>query len=166
MVDQHAARQVVDIITGTWRSQALYAAARLGLADHLAEGHTTDAALAARTGASVDGIGRLMRLLTAMQVFEGSDTGGYRSTAVGELLRADSADSMRDMVGIYGEEFHRAWGAVVPAVRSGTSGFEHAFGTSLHDHLRADPGAGAKFQRAMNAGNVFFADVPDAFDFA
>ncbi|CAM5683414.1 hypothetical protein SAVIM338S_07405 [Streptomyces avidinii] len=170
MPDQKAVRRVVDIITGTWQSQALYAAVAFGLADHVAAGYVTDEALAARTQASPDGIRRLMRLLTAMDVFEytgennADPAGSYLLTPAGELLRADSPRSMRDMVRIYGEEFHRAWGAVEPAVRTGTSGFQHAFGKTLHEYLR-DPGAGAKFQRAMNAGNVFFPDVLEAFDF-
>lgn len=163
MLDQKAVRRVVDIITGTWRSQALYAAVALGIADHVSDGHVTDEALATRTGTSPDALPRLMRLLSAMDVFE-STPSGYRLTPTGELLRTDHAQSMRDMVLIYGEEFHRAWGAVVPAVRTGTSGFQHAFGKTLHEYLR-DPGAGAKFQRAMNAGNVFFPDVLEAFDF-
>lgn len=163
MPDHKAARRVVDIITGTWQAQALYAAVALGIPDLLAAGHTTDEALAERTGSDPDGIRRLLRLLAAMDVFETTKT-GYRLTPAGELLRADAAHSMSDMVRIYGEEFHRAWGAVVPAVRTGTSGFQHAFGKTLHAYLR-DPEAGARFQRAMNAGNAFFPDVLDAFDF-
>ena len=163
MPDQKAARRVVDIMTGTWQAQALYAAVALRIPDHVAAGHTTDEALAERARSDPDGLRRLTRLLTAMDVLEATDT-GYRLTATGELLRSDAPHSMSDMVRIYGEEFHRAWGAVVPAVRTGTSGFQHAFGMTLHTYLR-DPGAGARFQRAMNAGNVFFPDVLEVFDF-
>ncbi|MFB7634678.1 methyltransferase [Streptomyces sp. NPDC056149] len=164
MPDQKAARRIVDIMTGTWQAQALYAAVALGLADHIEDGRTTDEALAAATRSPTDGIRRLMRLLTAMDVFE-ERAGGYRLTPTGELLRADAPHAMGELVRLYGEEFHRAWGAVVPAVRTGTSGFQHAFGTSLHTHLEA-PEAAAKFQRAMNAGNVFFPEVLGAFDFS
>ncbi|NJP65502.1 methyltransferase [Streptomyces spiramenti] len=166
MVDQSAARRVVDIVTGAWQSQALYAAVALGLPDHIAAGHTTDEKLAVATRASEDGIARLMRLLTAMEVFDGTGRDGYRQTAVSELLREGADQSMHDMVRLYGEEFHQAWGAVAPAIRTGTSGFTHAFGTTLHAYLRTQPDAGPKFQRAMNAGNVFFPDVLDAFDFS
>jgi len=72
---------------------------------------------------------------------------------------------MRDLVSLYGREFHRAWGSAVAAVRTGTSGFEHAFGRTIHEYLRDEAGAGARFQAAMNAGNVFFSDVLDAFPF-
>lgn len=164
MPDQKAARRVVDIITGTWQAQALYAAVALGIADHVAGGSTTDGALAEAAHCDPDGIRRLMRLLTAMDVFEATE-GGYRLAPAGDLLRTDAPHSMGDMVRIYGEEFHRAWGSVVPAVRTGTSGFQHAFGKTLHTYLE-DPEAGAKFQRAMNAGNVFFTDVLGAFDFS
>ncbi|EFL27951.1 O-methyltransferase [Streptomyces himastatinicus ATCC 53653] len=166
MHDGHAARQVVDIITGSWQSQALYAAVALEIPDHIAAGHTTDTALATATGSGPDGITRLMRLLLAMGVFDRSPEHGYALTPVSEVLRADNDASMRDMIQLYGEEFHTAWGAVVPAVRTGSSGFEHALGTSIHAYLANAPGAGAKFQRAMNAGNVFFPDVLDAFDFS
>jgi hypothetical protein len=166
MHEGHAARRVVDIISGSWQSQALYAAVILNLPDHVTSGHRTDADLAAATGARQDGITRLMRLLVAMEVFGRSSQDGYRLTPVGELLRSDSDQSMRDMVRLYGEEFRSAWGEVVPAIRTGSSGFEHAFGGSLHAYLANTSGAGEKFLRAMNAGNVFFRDVLDAYDFS
>ncbi|MEU6406948.1 methyltransferase [Streptomyces sp. NPDC046985] len=166
MHDGHAARRVVDIITGSWQAQALYAAVALNLPDHIAAGQRTDASLAAATGSDPDAITRLMRLLLAMNVFEQAPDNGYQTTSVSELLRSDTEVSMRDMIELYGEEFHRAWGAIVPAVRTGTSGFEQAFGTSLHAYLAHVPGAGPRFLRAMNAGNVFFPDVLTAYDFS
>ncbi|RSS80402.1 methyltransferase [Streptomyces sp. WAC06614] len=166
MADGHPARRVVDVLTGAWQAQALHAAAVLDLSDHIHAGRTTAAALADATGSGKDGVERLMRLLTAMGVYAGGPDEGYRLTEVGDLLRGDHDRSMRDMAVIYGDEFHRAWGAVVPAVRTGVSGFQHAFGTSLRGHLAADPQAAAKFQRAMNAGNVFFQDVLGAYDFS
>jgi hypothetical protein len=72
---------------------------------------------------------------------------------------------MRDLCLMYGQEFHRAWGAVVPAITSGHSGFETAFGRTLHEFLADEPDAGPRFLRAMNAGSVFFDDVPKVFDF-
>lgn len=165
MTQQDPARVVMDTVTGTWRTQALYAAVAMRLPDHVAEGHTTNTALARQADADPDGIDRLMRLLIAIDVF-GEDGGGYRSTPVSDLLRSDKPGSMRDMCLMYGEEFHRAWGAIVPCIRTGQSGFEHAFGRSLHDYLANEDGAGAKFLRAMNAGSPFFADLPDVYDFS
>lgn len=50
-------------------------------------------------------------------------------------------------------------------MRAGRAGFEDAFGCDLHEYLAAEPDAGPKFLRAMNAGSVFFSDVPKVFDF-
>ena len=166
MADGHPARRLVDVLTGSWQAQALHAAAALSIPDHIHAGHTTAAALAGITDSDKDGIERLMRLLTAMDVFTGGPDVGYRLTPVSDLLRTDHERSMRDLALVYGEEFHRAWGAVVPAIRSGGSGFEHAFGASLREHLAAAPEAAARFQRAMNAGNVFFQDVAATHDFS
>jgi hypothetical protein len=166
MSQQNPARAVVDIVTGTWRTQALYAAVALRLPDYIADGHTTSAGLAAEANADPDGIIRLMRLLTAMGVFGGDDRTGYELTPVSELLRSGTPGSMRDMCLMYGEEFHRAWGSAVTAVRTGCAGFEDAFGRNLHEYLADEPGAGPKFLRAMNAGSIFFSDVPKAYDFS
>jgi hypothetical protein len=161
-----AARAVVDVVTGTWRSQALYAAVELRLPDHVAEGNMTSADLAMRAHADPDSIIRLMRLLVGIGVFAGDDHSGYELTAVSQLLRTGVPGSMRDLCLMYGQEFHRAWGAVVPAITSGHSGFETAFGRTLHEFLADEPDAGPRFLRAMNAGSVFFDDVPKVFDFA
>lgn len=165
MTLESSARTVIDIATGTWRAQALYTAAVLRLPDLVADGYRQPESLARRAGADPDAVRRLMRLLSAMGVFDAGPA-GYRLTSVGELLRADAPSSMRDMVLLYGQEFHQAWGAAEAAVRTGTSGFEHALGVSLLSYLRDVPGAGPRFQRAMNAGNVFFPAVAEAFDFA
>lgn len=165
MAQQNPARALVDIVTGTWRTQALYAAVALRLPDHIANGHTTSARLAAKADADPDGIIRLMGLLTALDVFGGDDRTGYELTPVSELLRSGTPGSMRDMCLMYGEEFHRAWGSAVTAVRTGRAGFEDAFGCSLHEYLADEPGAGPRFLRAMNAGSPFFSDIPKAYDF-
>jgi hypothetical protein len=72
---------------------------------------------------------------------------------------------MRDMCVLYGEEFYEAWGAVAATIQSGCSGFETSFQQNLHSYLAEYPDAGAKFLRAMNAGSVFFVDVPHVYDF-
>lgn len=166
MTERSPARAVVDIITGTWRAQALYAAVALRLPDYVAAGHDTSVRLADRAAADPDGIIRLMRLLVALGVFAGNGIEGYRMTSVSELLRVGTPGSMRDMCLLYGEEFHRAWGSSANAVRSGDAGFADAFGRTLHEYLAEEPNAGPRFLRAMNAGSTFFADVPKTYDFS
>lgn len=162
--DVTAASTVVELITGGWRAQAVYTAVKLRLPDHVEAGHTTDAALAAASGAKEDGIHRLMRLLVAMEVFAG-DGSGYRNTDVSRAL-LDRPGSQRAMCLLYGEEFYTAWGHAVDAISTVSSGFELAHGKPVYAYFTADPDRTKKFQGAMRATNLFFDAVPGVFDFA
>ncbi|MFB9962052.1 methyltransferase [Sinosporangium siamense] len=153
------------MITGGWRAQALYAAVKLGLPDHIEAGRTSCGELAESTGAKEDGIHRLMRLLVAMGVFEGNERTGYRNTAVGAAL-LDGPQSLRDMCLLYGEEFYTAWGHAHHAISTASSGFEVAYGQPLYNYLSQDKDTAKRFQRTMNAGNMFFDQVPEIFDFS
>ncbi|MFC5722720.1 methyltransferase [Streptomyces gamaensis] len=170
-MDAGAVRATVDLITAAWRTQAVYAAARLGLPDLIAAGHTDSAALAAAAGGA-DGkdapdagvVRRLLRVLVLLGVVEGTEETGYRNTATGELLR-DRPGSLRDVCLLYGEEFYQAWGHAAQTFRTGRPGFEAAYGQSLIAYLRDDPKAAGRFQRAMQASNFFFDSVPQEIDF-
>ncbi|MBH1938894.1 hypothetical protein I5Q34_32330 [Streptomyces sp. AV19] len=167
-IGAEASRTTVDLITAAWRTQAVYAAARLGLPDLVAAGNTDDASIARATGMDEDVVHRLMRLLVLLGVFEtapGHTAPGYTTTEVGELLR-DRPDSLRDMCLLYGEEFYSAWGHAEEAFRTGSSGFEKVYGQPLIPYLRGDSEAAGRFQRAMQASNFYFDSVPQEIDFS
>jgi hypothetical protein len=163
--DLEASAKVVELITGGWRAQAIYTAVKLGLPDHIAEGRTTSAELAAATGAKEEGIHRLMRLLVAMAVFEGNEDSGYRNTSISTAL-LDQPDSMRPMCLLYGEDFYAAWGHALEAITTVSSGFEAAYGQPLYAYLGQNQDASDRFQGAMKAGNLFFEYVPGVYDFS
>jgi hypothetical protein len=164
-VDLKAAQDAVELITGGWRAQCLYTAVKLGLPDLIEAGRTTDSQLAEATGAQQEGIHRLMRLLVAMDVFEGNGTAGYRNTPV-SLVLTDTPDSLRDMALLYGEEFYTAWGHAREAISTVSAGFEIAYGEPLYTYLSHNEDATERFQLAMKAGNLFFDYVPEVIDLA
>jgi Dimerisation domain len=141
MIREQVAREVVDLITGAWRTQALYTAVSLRLPEHVAAGSRTSAALAEQTGASEDGVRRLMRLLVALGVFDGGEDGGYRPTKLSAALQSGAAGSMRDMCLLYGQEFYRAWGHAQEAISTSSPSFERACGQPLRDYLQHEQGA-------------------------
>ncbi|MBR8641434.1 hypothetical protein KEF29_24175 [Streptomyces tuirus] len=161
-----ASRTAINLITAAWHTQSVYAAAKLGLPDLLAEGHTGVPDLARAAGADEGAVRRLLRLLVRLGVFEEDPDGGYRNTAVGDLLR-DRPGSLRDVCLLYGEEFYQAWGHASETFRTGTPGFEKAYGQSLVSYLHDDADAAARFQRAMQAqaNNFAFDAVPKEIDF-
>jgi hypothetical protein len=164
-VDLPAATTVIELITGGWRAQALYTAVKLGLPDHIEEGRATSAELAAATGAREDGIRRLMRLLTAMGVFEDAEQHGFRNTPISRML-LDRPGSIRPMCLLYGEDFYAAWGHALEAITTVRSGFEAAYGQPLYAYLGQHQDASDRFQAAMKAGNLFFDHVAGVYDFS
>ncbi|MFD4628901.1 methyltransferase [Streptomyces sp. NPDC058284] len=162
-----AARATIDLITAAWHTQAVYAAAKLGVPDLIAAGHTGPADIARAAGADEDAVRRLLRLLLRLDVVEGDESGGYRNTSVGDMLR-DRPGSLRDVCLLYGEEFYRAWGDSIETFRTGRAGFEKAYGQTLVGYLRDDADAAKRFQRAMQAqaSNFAFDAVPEYIDFS
>ncbi|MEU4403865.1 methyltransferase [Streptosporangium sp. NPDC023963] len=148
-----------------WRAQALYTAVKLGLPDHIEAGRTTCGELAESTGAKEEGIHRLMRLLVAMGVFEGNERTGYRNTAMSAAL-LDDPQSLCDMCLLHGEEYYNAWGHAHHAISTAGSAFEVAYGQSFYTYLSQDKDTAKRFQHTMNAGNMFFDQVPEIFDFS
>ncbi|MFI5756943.1 methyltransferase [Streptomyces sp. NPDC051569] len=163
--DLKAAQEIVELITGGWRAQAVHTAATLGLPDHIEAGRTTSGELARATGAEEEGIHRLMRLLVAMGVFEGDHRTGYRNTPVSAAL-LDRPGSLRDMCLLYGREFYTAWGHAAECLTTLTAGFELAYGRPLYPYLDDHEDMAERFQRTMKAGNLFFDHVPEVFDFS
>ncbi|ABR83241.1 methyltransferase [Pseudomonas aeruginosa] len=159
-----AARDLIQVVTGEWKSRCVYAATRLGLADLIESGVDTDEALAAAVGSDAERIHRLMRLLVGFEIFQGDARGGYTNTPTSQLLR-EAPGSFRDMVLFYGEEFHAAWTHAYEALLGGTPGFELAFGESFYAYLRRCPDAGRRFLLAMKASNLAFHQIPDLLDF-
>ncbi|MET0233807.1 MAG: methyltransferase [Kibdelosporangium sp.] len=164
-VDLTAATEAVELITGGWRAQCLYTAVKLGIPDLIETGQSTDSQLAGATGSKEEGIHRLMRLLSAVGVFEGNGTDGYRNTPVSAVL-LNTPDSLRDMCLLYGEEFYTAWGHARESITTLTAGFEIAYGEPLYTYLSHDEDATERFQLAMKAGNLFFDHVPEVVDLA
>ena len=61
--------QLDRMITGYWISQAIYAAAKFGIADQLKDGPRTIEQLAADTSTNPDALYRLLRALASVGIF-------------------------------------------------------------------------------------------------
>ena len=136
-------RMIYDFTT----SRALYAACELGIADALGADALTAGELAARTGLPEDSLRRLMRVLVAAGIFARDDRGRYACTSLGERLRADHEQSLRD-------EFcqqleYLAFADLVPSLRAGAPALSLHGGTSYYERLRGDDRR--RFQRACRS---------------
>ncbi|HEV3013179.1 MAG TPA: methyltransferase dimerization domain-containing protein, partial [Actinomycetota bacterium] len=91
------------LLDGFLTTQLLYVAAKLGVADVLADGPRTGAEVAGVVGADPDLLTRVLRGLALEGVLEERDGGRFALTEVGACLRSDVAGSMLGPVVARGE---------------------------------------------------------------
>lgn len=142
-------------------SQAVSVAARLGLAELLADGPRAADELAALTGTHTPSLFRLLRALTAFGVFDEVAPGRFALTPIGDGLRADALHSLRDAVVMWGSEnFWQTTADLLHCVQTGETAMQHLFGVDTpFAYYQAHPELGA----IMNAGWAATAhDLPQA----
>lgn len=139
----------MQMATGYWVSQSLYAAAKLGIADLLKDGSKSCDELATATAVKARPLYRLLRGLASVGVFSETEPGYFTLTPLAACLQSDISDSMRAVVTILGEEEYRAWGDILYTLRTGGSAFEHVYKMPLYQHHAQKPDQGKMFNEAM-----------------
>jgi hypothetical protein len=163
-----AERSLLELIEGYRATAVLHVAARLGLADLLADGALGADELARSTGADRQSLGRLLRALIVLGILQEVAPGRVRLTPLGVGLRRDSPRSRRRAALRAGDEMEmRLWANLLHAVTTGETAFHHLFGMGPFDHLARNPDMSAAFNRAMVAATREAAPaLIAAFDFS
>jgi O-methyltransferase domain/Dimerisation domain len=158
---------LLQMMTGYWVSQAVYVAAKLGIADLLVDGPVGCDDLAAATRTHAPSLQRTLRALASVGVFSEVAPGRFALTPPATLLRSATPDSMRALAIMYGEEQYRAWGDFLHSVRTGQPAFEHQFGMGIFEYYTKNPEASAVFNEAMTGWTARLAGaVVDSYDFS
>ena len=132
---------MLRMIAGFWLTQAIYVAAKLGIADLLGNGPKPIAMLASQTETHERSLYRVLRTLAAAGVFV-EDEGRFDLTPMAMQLRRDVVGSLRPYAIMMGEQWAwRSLGEMLHSVRTGQSGFEHIFGATPFDYSKNHPGA-------------------------
>jgi hypothetical protein len=120
---------ILKMLTGMWITQAVSAAATLGIADQLKNGPKDVGQLAKATSSPNDLLYRLLRALSSVGIFAETEDGRFILTPLAQCLRSDAPDSMRNAARMWGSPFFwRSWGELLHALKTGESGFAHSFG--------------------------------------
>lgn len=136
---------------GHFVSHALDLAARLRLADLLADGPRDADDLARATETNAAALARVMRLLATAGVFEVLGDGKFRLTEVGQMLRSDVPGSMRALVMLFtGAGIQDNWNALEYCVRTGEPAIRRTSpDADPFTEMAKDPEAAALFDEAM-----------------
>src|SRR6201986_5057410 len=98
---------MMEMIIGTWVSQAIPVAAELGVADALADRPLTIDELSAKVGADSDALRRLLRALIGRGVFHLRPDRPYELNSLGRPLCSDAKPSMAWAAQFYGSREQR-----------------------------------------------------------
>ena len=109
MSEPQPSQQLVQMIVGSWVSRAIYVAAKLQIADLLADGPRIAEELAEAAGVAPRPLYRLLRALAGVGVFARDADGRFHLNPLANPLRESGPESLRALAVMLGEEQDRCW---------------------------------------------------------
>jgi hypothetical protein len=150
--------QALLLMSNAYRtSQLVYVAAKLGVADVLTDGPRTADEIASAVGASPDALGRVLRGLVMLGVFDELEDGRFALTEMSRLLTSGQETSVREAVIFRGQEQYRAWADLLQTVLTGEPAFRRIFGDPF-EYYEAHPETAEVFDAFMTSGAQQMAD--------
>jgi hypothetical protein len=160
--------QLLAMADGVLIHQALYAAAKLGVADLLKDGPRTTADLSRALNVNESALYRLLRTLASKKVFEETGLRTFANNGLSQFLRSDVPGSVRPLTIFRGGEFFLApFGEILYSVRTGESARTKIDGQNGFETLRRDPETAVVFDDAMtNLSQLVAPGIAAAYDFS
>src|SRR5216683_6465449 len=158
---------LLNLTIGHWTTQAIFVAAKLGIADLLREGAKSSGDLAQSAGVDARSLYRLLRALASVGVFAQGTDGRFALTPMAECLQADGPGSMRAWALMMGTYAFQPWGELLHSVKTGETAFDHVHGLGFFDYLGKHPEQGRLFDESMtNFSGPEIAAIVSAYDFS
>lgn len=155
-----------QMITGALTTQAIYAAAKLGIADLLSAGPKDVDELGSAVQAHPEALYRLLRTLSSVGVFTETEPRRFALTPMSQLLRRDVPGSQWAFAIMVGELMYKQVGEFLHSIQTGGTAFEKFHGMPVFDFLAQHPDYGRLFDQAMTSVHGGETQpVVDAYDF-
>ncbi len=140
---------MTDLVT----PMTLRVAATLRVADHVAEGHTTAAAIANATNTDAELLDRILRHLTTLGILRRDEAGAYALTELAAPLRDDHAGGLRAFLDIDSAlgRAELSFVDLLHTVRTGEPAFRARYRRDFWDDVAADPVRQARYDEAMGS---------------
>jgi len=144
--------QLFEIATGFMKSQAIYVAAKLGIADFLKDGAKKVEELARITGVHTNSLHRLLRALASIGIFAERDDRYFELTPMASALQSEVPMSLRPYVMLLGDKsWWDSWGDLLYSVKTGEAAFDHLFGMDYIEYLEQHPELAQIFNETMRS---------------
>jgi hypothetical protein len=141
--------RMIELLGGFRISQALYAAAVLGVADQMVAAPAAVEVLAEQAGAHAPSLYRLLRTLAGVGVFTEPEPGVFALTPLGQTLTSSHPGSLRDLAIMWMETHYAPFADLIHTVRTGQPAAEHLYGEPFFTWLSHHPEHAARFTGAM-----------------
>jgi DNA-binding transcriptional ArsR family regulator len=157
-----------QMTTGTMVSQAVSVAARLGVADVLADGPRSVEEIAESVDADPSTLYRLLRAVADLGLFTELDDRHFELAPLGVLLRDEVEGSLRGWATMVGMPFAReSWTDLYMSVKTGEPAFQRVDGEDLFSYLAKHPDDAAIFNEAMRfVSTAVLTGLVEAYDFS
>ncbi len=160
-------RQLLQARNGLIIHQALFAVAKLGVADLLERGLRTTAELARKLKVNEDALYRTLRALSSQGVFEETAPRRFRNSGLSRSLRTDEPGSIRPVLLHLGtESYYRSFGEILYSIQTGQPAKAKLVGMSEWEYMRQHPELASIFDDAMTSLSAVEAPaIAAAYDF-
>ncbi len=142
---------IMQLAMGAMVTQAIGVAAKLGVADLLAEGEKHIDEIASAANAHPPSLYRILRSLASLGVFTETLPRTFANTPVSDTLRVDIPGSMRNSMIFMAEPWHyNVWGNMLHSARTGETAWKATHGEEVFDWFPKNPDASEIFNAAMS----------------
>ncbi|MEE9286994.1 MAG: methyltransferase [Gammaproteobacteria bacterium] len=160
-------QSMIRLVMGFIPARAIYVAAKLGITDLMATGSLSAQELAQNVDVDVGALYRVLRILAGIGVLHESDDHRFSLTPLGETLRRDSTQSVRDYVLLFHEIHYKNLVNTMHSVRTGEPAFAETFGKPFFQFLQSNPDASGIFQAGLaSRARIDIAVLLEAYDFS
>jgi len=156
------AKSMIHLLMSYIPTRVIYVAAKLGLADCIGADGAKAQDLAQKLNVHPSALYRVMRVLAGLGVLRQDENDRFFVTPLGETLRKESPQSVRDYAIFSHESTYERVSRLMDSVRTGKPVIENFF-----ENLRANPEQEAIFLAASgNKSRIETAAIIEAYDFS
>lgn len=149
MNDAEGIQSLEELSSGFMKTQVLYAAAKLGIADSLLSGPQSSEQLAMGADAHPGALYRLLRALEYLGLVVEPQPGTFALTAAGRHLCQDAPGGFRNEILFQVEMSWQLWGQLYYSIKTGDPATFKVLGMSYFDYLQQNPQQASAFHEAM-----------------
>ena len=160
--------QIVEYLRGNYYSHLVSLAAKLGIADLLAEGPKSIEQLATMTNTHAPNLYRALRALTSIGIFDEKESNIFSQNSLSKILQVNSPLSMKNIALMIGSNWYeQAWSNIFYSIKAGKPAFDNIFGMTLFEYLNKHPKDRTVFDKNMSSiTNLISTVIINSYDFS